>query len=85
MNGIWNISPADKFDYPKLLKFREFFEQDLKYAQDYLAKTQSLADRFELPGEDQMLAIARADVNDSEANVAIVNNLITLAETKIEK
>lgn len=80
----WNFVPNDDFDLEQLYKMRDFFEQDLEQAREYLRKVQNFTRRMKLK-TDWAVKMAQSDVKVSKENLAKVNQAIIIAEGKAHK
>jgi alanine-alpha-ketoisovalerate/valine-pyruvate aminotransferase len=71
----WNYIPSDRYDLDQLHSFRDFFEEDLAYAQNQMRHTMSLQ-KYGLPGWRQMFIAAKMAVEESQYNLDQVNQAI---------
>ena len=76
--GFWNRW-ADWLPLSNAEAQVNFYEEDLKSAQDYLTKVESYA-KYNLPNYHKILRIAQKDVEDSLKNLA--KSRKTLENTK---
>lgn len=80
----WKFIVNDDFDLAQLKHWKQFFEEDLKSAKEYLRQVQKWQKIFVLPS-DWALGIAKEDVKISRENLAKVNEAIKIAEGKAEQ
>lgn len=72
-SGLWLPSPDDKFDRNMLLKYLDFFEDDLQEAKDYRNWLNKFA---KVPGFKLMIARADEDIKISQANLTLCRKLL---------
>lgn len=72
-SGLWLPSPDDKFDRNMLLKYLDFFEDDLQEAKDYRNWLNKFA---KVPGFKWMVQRADQDIKISQANLNLCRNLL---------
>jgi len=80
----WKFVVNDDFDLATLKHWKQFFEEDLKSAKEYLRQVQKWERLYKLPNkwaED----IAKEDIKISRGNLAKVNEAIKLAEGRAEQ
>ena len=75
-SGLWLPSPSDKFDRNMLLKYLDFFEDDLQEAKDYRTWINKYS---KVPGFKQIVARADNDIKISQANLTMCRNLLKKA------
>lgn len=69
--ATWNLDATDKLDFSDKEKTIQFFENDLLYAEQYLAYlTRMKARKFPVP--QKFLTLAKSDVEDSKKNLALI-------------
>lgn len=69
--AVWKLDATDKLDFTDKAKVLNFFENDLKYAEQYLAYLNRMKSRnFPIPVK--FLTAAKSDVEDSKANLALI-------------
>jgi len=80
----WKFVVNDDFDLAQLKHWKQFFEEDLKSAKEYLRQVQKWQKLFVL-SNDWALNIAKEDIKISRENLAKVNMAIKIAEGRAEK
>lgn len=68
---VWRYQSGDNIPLDTLEHYLNFFIHDLKLSTEYLADVQAIADKYELPGEKNMLDMAKADVDVSIENIKV--------------
>ncbi len=85
-SGLWRPHPGDKHDLGTLRRMQDWFERDLKSAQDYYNKTlKPLVDANWSPTKGsflEMVARAKRDIEISEANLEKIKTLIKKTESE---
>lgn len=72
-SGLWLPSLNDKFDRNMLLKYLDFFEDDLQEAKDY----RNWINKYKkVPGFAQIVQRADQDIKISQANLDLCRRLL---------
>jgi len=77
----WKFVPTDDYDLATLIKWKKFFEKDLKYAEDYLAYVKKMHHLWR-NSKFPILTIAERDVAVSKYNLLTLNEAIKIAKAK---
>ena len=80
---IWNYISGDVYELDTLYEIQKFFLDDLASAQRELYRVKSFA-KYGLPGFRFMLIHTEAEVEESFANLAIVETAIAEAKERLE-
>lgn len=72
-SGLWLPAKSDKFDRNMLVKYLEFFEQDLQEAKNYRS---SINKYSSVPGFAQIVKRAENDIGISQKNLDLCRKLL---------
>lgn len=79
----WNYIYGDEYDLDDLIDIKLIFLKDLEQAQRELERVKSFA-RYGLPGYRWMLIHAQDEVDESFANLAVVETAIADTKERLE-
>ena len=74
----WKFNPGDNYDLKQLESWKDWFETDLKAAEDWITQVSKMPNA--LPGKQSTLKIAREYLKVSERNLIKCKAAIELAK-----
>ena len=77
---VWRLDPSDRIPLDQLYGIENFFQNDLKSAEDYLANVKRWLRHVRPCKGFDPLKIAQDDVNTSKKNLVVVREAIVRAK-----